>query len=243
MEEGVSGTPQLRNGWRPGGCDVGFSRHHPGCLYADGAGNQDCIRVNPDFRRLVLVLLIIGVLTIIAFGMGMPTTPCYILLATLVGPALISMGVDKVLAHLFLFYFGMLSMIAPVAMAAYTAAAISGDSFYRTGFLAWRMALPIFILPYFFVYYPGLALMGSWTRTAVFSALVGLTACSIGLTGYFKGELRYWERAILLLGGLGVIHKSVVTDIIGVIVLALFLVLKMRKPSQGRSGNEKATAT
>jgi TRAP-type uncharacterized transport system fused permease subunit len=181
----------------------------------------------------VLFLLIISMLTSIAFGMGMPTTPCYILLATLVGPALIEMGVHKVLAHLFLFYFGMLSMITPpVAMAAYTAAAISGDSFYRTGFLAWRMALPVFILPYFFVYYPGLALMGSWTGicSAVFSALVGLTACSIGLTGYFRGELRYWERTILLLGGLSVIHKSLVTDIVGVVILALFLVWKMRKP-------------
>jgi TRAP transporter 4TM/12TM fusion protein len=185
----------------------------------------------------VLVLLIISMLTSIAFGMGMPTTPCYILLATLVGPALISMGVDKVLAHLFLFYFGMLSMITPpVAMAAYTAAAISGDSFYRTGFLAWRMALPIFILPYFFVYYPGLALMGSWSAicSAVFSALVGLTACCIGLTGYFRGELRYWERGVLLLGGLSVIHKSLVTDIVGVVILALFLVWKMRKPDQAR---------
>ena len=186
----------------------------------------------------VLFLLIISMLTSIAFGMGMPTTPCYILLATLVGPALTDMGVPKLLAHLFLFYFGMLSMITPpVAMAAYTAAAIAGDSFYRTGFLAWRMALPIFIIPYFFVYYPGLALMGSWDSvlTAVFAAVVGLTACSIGLTGYFRGELHLWERTILLLGGLGLIHKGIVTDIIGIAILALFLFWKMCKPASVRN--------
>jgi TRAP transporter 4TM/12TM fusion protein len=186
----------------------------------------------------ILFLLMISMLTSIAFGMGMPTTPCYILLATLVGPALTDMGVPKLLAHLFLFYFGMLSMITPpVAMAAYTAAAIAGDSFYRTGFLAWRMALPIFIIPYFFVYYPGLTLMGSWQSIliSIFDALIGLTACSIALTGYFRGELHLWERAILLFGGLGLIHKGIVTDIIGIAILAIFLFWKMRKPAA--SGN------
>ena len=181
----------------------------------------------------VLFLLMISMVTSIAFGMGMPTTPCYILLATLVGPALTDMGVTKILAHLFLFYFGMLSMITPpVAMAAYTAAAISGGSFYRTGFLAWKMALPIFIIPYFFIYYPGFALMGSWVDilTATFKAFVGLIACTISLTGYFRGDLRIWERAVLLLGGLGLIHKSIVTDIIGVAILGLFLLWKWRKP-------------
>jgi TRAP transporter 4TM/12TM fusion protein len=193
----------------------------------------------------VLFLLIISMITSIAFGMGMPTTPCYILLATLVGPALTDMGVTKILAHLFLFYFGMLSMITPpVAMAAYTAAAISGGSFYRTGFLAWKMALPIFILPYFFVYYPGLALMGSWDDIlmASFKAFVGLIACTVSLTGYFRGELRIWERAVLLLGGLGLIHKSIWTDIIGIAILALFLIWKLRKPAPVQIAEKVVTA-
>jgi TRAP-type uncharacterized transport system fused permease subunit len=67
--------------------------------------------------------------------------------------------------------------------------------------------------------------------TAVFAAVVGLTACSIALTGYFRGELHLWERAILLLGGLGLIHKGIVTDIVGIAILALFLFWKMRKPA------------
>jgi TRAP transporter 4TM/12TM fusion protein len=190
----------------------------------------------------ILFLLMISMLTSIAFGMGMPTTPCYILLATLVGPALTDMGVIKILAHMFLFYFGMLSMVTPpVAMAAYTAAAISGDSFYRTGFLAWRMALPIFIIPYFFVYYPGLVLMGPWDSIliSIFDALVGLTACSIALTGYLRGELHLWERAILLLGGLGLIYKGLATDIIGIAILALFLFWKMRKPASVQNAKER----
>jgi TRAP transporter 4TM/12TM fusion protein len=183
--------------------------------------------------RSVFFLLVICMLTSIIFGMGMPTTPCYILLATLIGPALTEMGIPKILAHLFIFYFGMLSMITPpVAMAAYAAAAIAKASFYRTGFVAWRLALPVFIIPYFFVYYPGFALMGSWDSilSATFWASVGLVACTVGLNGYFRGELRIWERLVLTLGGLGVIHKSVITDIIGIIILALFFVLKFRKP-------------
>jgi TRAP transporter 4TM/12TM fusion protein len=192
----------------------------------------------------ILLLLFISMLTSIAFGMGMPTTPCYILLATLVGPALTDMGVTKILAHLFLFYFGMLSMVTPpVAMAAYTAAAISGDSFYRTGFLAWKMSLPVFILPYFFVHYPGLALIGSWNEILIplFKCLVGLTSCSIGLTGYFKGELRRWERAVLILGGLGLIHDSLVTDIIGIIILGLFLAWKRTGKVASKTGRPAAT--
>ncbi len=180
----------------------------------------------------VLFLLVVSMLTSILFGMGMPTTPCYIILATLVGPALTSMGMPKILAHLFLFYFGMLSMITPpVAMAAYAAAAISGGSFYRTGFLAWKMALPIFIIPYFFVYYPGLALIGSWDSilTATLTAFIGLTACTIGLTGYFRGELAIWERLFLTLGGLGVIHRNLITDILGIVIITLFILWKFRK--------------
>lgn len=181
----------------------------------------------------VLLLLIVSMLTSVVFGMGMPTTPCYILLATLVGPALTDMGVTKILAHMFLFYFGMLSMITPpVAMAAYTAAAISGGSFYKTGFLAWKMALPIFIVPFFFVYYPGFALIGSWDSIlfATFKAFIGLSACSVALTGYFRRDLPIWERLLLILGGLGLIHQSVITDIIGFIIIALFLFLEFRKP-------------
>jgi TRAP-type uncharacterized transport system fused permease subunit len=75
--------------------------------------------------------------------------------------------------------------------------------------------------------------MGSWDAilVATFKAFVGLIACTISLTGYFRGELRIWERAVLLLGGLGLIHKSLVTDIIGIAILALFLFWKMRKPA------------
>ena len=191
----------------------------------------------------VFILLIITMLTSIVFGMGMPTTPCYILLATLVGPALTSMGIPKILAHLFLFYFGMLSMITPpVAMSAYAAAAISGGSFYRTGFQAWKMGLPIFIIPYFFVYYPGFALIGSWVDilTSTFKAFVGLTACTIALAGYFRGKLRYWERLVLILGGFGLIYKGITTDIVGIAVLALFLSWKFIKPAAPRVIRPKA---
>lgn len=185
----------------------------------------------------VFVLLLISMLTSIVFGMGMPTTPAYILLATLVGPALIDMGVSKILAHLFLFYFGMLSMITPpVAMAAYAAAAISGGSFYRTGFVAWKMALPIFVIPFFFVYYPGLACIGSlWEIVmATFNATVGLSACTLALVGYCRGELRMWERAVLLAGGLGLIHQNPITDVIGIVMLIAIAFWIFRKPASAR---------
>ncbi|MEI9478532.1 MAG: TRAP transporter large permease subunit, partial [Deltaproteobacteria bacterium] len=181
----------------------------------------------------VLFLLIISMVTSIIFGMGMPTTPCYILLATLVGPALTDMGVPKLLAHLFLFYFGMLSMITPpVAMAAYAAAAISGGSFYKTGFLAWKMALPIFIIPFFFVYYPGFVLIGSWDSVllSIFKGFIGLSACCVALTGYLRRVIPIWERLLLMIGGLGLIHQSMLTDVIGIGIITFVLFLEFHKP-------------
>lgn len=204
-----------------------------GVFMLTGLGNKIASVLIQISGGSVLILLVISMLTSIIFGMGMPTTPCYIILATLIGPALTDMGIPKILAHLFLFYFGMLSMITPpVAMAAYAAAAISDGSFYKTGFLAWKMGLPIFIIPYFFVYYPGFTLMGNlWDILfSIFCASLGLSASTIAINGFLREDLHLWERAILLLGGLGLIHKSLITDLLGIFILSMFIFWKFRRP-------------
>ena len=176
----------------------------------------------------LLVLLILSMVASIIFGMGVTTTVCYIILATLVAPALIQLGVIPIVGPLFIFYFGMLSMLTPpVAMAVYTASAIANTEPNKTGFLTWKMALPIFSIPYFFIYEPGLALIGNplsimWT---LLTSLIGISSISAGLVGYIKSPLSPYYRVLLMAGGFCLVHGSILTDSIGFILLAVVVLV------------------
>jgi len=176
----------------------------------------------------LLVLLVLSMVASIIFGMGVTTTVCYIILATLVAPALIQMGVIPIIAHLFILYFGMLSMITPpVAMAVFTASALANTDPNKTGFLTWKMALPVFCIPYFFVYDPGLALIGSpstiiWT---VLSSLIGVSSISAGLVGYLLNSLSIFYRISLIVSGFFLVHGGVLTDSIGILLLFVTLLI------------------
>ncbi|MDV7402070.1 TRAP transporter large permease subunit, partial [Arthrospira platensis SPKY1] len=96
-------------------------------------------------------------------GIGMPTPVTYIILAIMVAPAIVALGVDPLAAHLFIFFAGMMSMVTPpVGLAAYAASAIAGSDFWKTGLWAALLALPAYLLPYAFVLNNGLLLMGDW---------------------------------------------------------------------------------
>ena len=176
----------------------------------------------------LLVLLVLSMVASIIFGMGVTTTVCYIILATLVAPALIQLGVIPIVGHLFIFYFGMLSMITPpVAMAVFAASALANTNPTKAGFFTWKMALPIFFIPYFFVYDPGLALIGSpltiiWT---VLSSLIGISSISVGLVGYLRSSLSIYYRILLVVGGFCLIHGGILTDCIGVSLLFVTLLI------------------
>ncbi|MFH1487660.1 MAG: TRAP transporter fused permease subunit [Pseudomonadota bacterium] len=180
----------------------------------------------------LLVLLLLSMVASIIFGMGVTTTVCYIILATLVAPSIIQMGVEPILAHLFIFYFGMLSMITPpVAMAVYAASAIANSDPNKTGFYTWKMAIPIFFIPYFFVYSPGMALIGKplsilWTLC---TSLVGVSAISSGLVGYLKGPLKIPYRILMILGGFMLFHGDTMTDAIGFLLLIGTVFLSSRR--------------
>ena len=109
--------------------------------------------------------LIFIMLASLVLGMGMPTLVCYILLAVTTAPPLIQMGVPPMAAHLFIFYFGMLSMVTPpVGMAFYAGAALAGADTMKTGWTAWKIALAGFLLPFMFVYNPSLIWVGECER-------------------------------------------------------------------------------
>ena len=156
-------------------------------------------------NNLILGLMLLMVSTII-LGMGLPSSVCYLLMATLVGPILRDLGLVPLAAHLFIFYFGMMSMVTPpVALAAYTAAAIADAGIMKTAFAAFRFALVGFALPYAFVLRPELLLLSPDGGSAGFFAIAGgvlITAIGIvplaaSVSGYWFGPLNLWQRGVL----------------------------------------------
>lgn len=159
------------------------------------------------------LLLALGALMVssIVLGMGLPSAVCYLLLATLVGPVLGDLGVVPLAAHLFIFYFGMMSMVTPpVALAAYTAASISGSGILRTSFAAFRFALVGFTLPFLFVLRPQLLMLAPGGGTAPWLEIVGATLVAAagllpfaaGIAGYLFSPLGPVARAALFLSSL-----------------------------------------
>ena len=112
--------------------------------------------------------LLLAMVTSLILGMGMPTTPAYLVEVALVIPALISMGIPVIIAHLFAFYFACISLITPpVAITAYAAAAIAGADVWKTGWKAFQLGIAAYIVPYMFVFNPGLLLIGPTSEVVV----------------------------------------------------------------------------
>lgn len=172
---------------------------------------------------LILLLLITMVVSVI-LGMGLPTSAVYVILAILVAPAMIEVGVNPLAAHMFIFYFGVLANVTPpVAIAAYAGAGIAGADPTKTGIIAFRLALAGFILPFMWVYEPALLMQGEPSRIimACISGVVGILALSAALQSYLFGrQATWWERLLLGAGALCLIKPGWVTDLIGVGLLA-----------------------
>lgn len=140
----------------------------------------------------VILLLLISAVICTILGMGMPTSGVYVLLAALVAPSLVEAGVVPIAAHLFILYFGMMSMITPpVALAAFAAAAISKADALATGVAAMRVGWAAFILPFIFVQSPALLMQGSWAVIAITTGLsaVGVTAITVGIVGFMGDRI------------------------------------------------------
>lgn len=168
------------------------------------------------------ILLVLTMITSIVLGMGLPTAPAYILLATLVGPALTNMGIPLLAAHMFIFYFGVVSAITPpVALAAYAASGISGAKPNETGFKACWIGLVTFIIPYMFIYEPALVGMGSWTRIgfAILMSAIGVFALSVAITGYWLKPCTRLERLFFGCGAVLTLHPESLSSIVGMALL------------------------
>jgi TRAP transporter 4TM/12TM fusion protein len=184
----------------------------------------------------LIVLLLITALTAIVFGMGMPTTAVYVLMATLIAPALVAAGIEPLGAHLFVLYYGVLSMITPpVCLASFTAAAMAGAPFMRTGWQSLRFGLVAFIVPFMFVASPALLLQaGDWSQSAwaLLTGLVGCVVFAAAVEGYLFGILNWALRAVAAVAGIMLIipeggpkifFSGVPTDRIGIALTALIV--------------------
>ncbi len=176
-------------------------------------------------KDTLLAALILTMIAGIVLGMGMPTTPAYIIMTALLVPAIIKLGVAAPAAHMFAFYFAVLSAITPpVALAVYAAAGIAKADLWASGWAAVKVGAAGFLVPFMFIYEPALLMMGSWPAIvqAFVTASIGIILFAGGLHGYFVTAANLWQRAALIAAGLLLIDPGLTTDIIGAaIALAL----------------------
>jgi TRAP-type uncharacterized transport system fused permease subunit len=186
-------------------------------------------------------LLILAILTAIAstiLGMGMPVTPCYILLATTAAPAMVQLGVSPLLAHLFVYYFGTFSFLTPpVCLAVYVAASIAEAPVIKTGYQSMKLAIAGYLVPFFFLYKPGLALLGSPFQAAlsVIEGIVATIVIAIAVEGYFIRSMNWFERPALLIAGLCLFAPGWKTDIVAIVIAALVFYFHWARFRQAKS--------
>jgi TRAP transporter 4TM/12TM fusion protein len=182
-------------------------------------------------NSLVLALVLTAMAGIV-LGMGMPTTPAYIVMVSLLVPAIIKLGAVTPAAHMFAFYFAILSAITPpVALAVFAAAGLAKCDMWQAGWEAVRIAAPTYIVPFMFVYEPSLLLIGDWftSLTSFASASIGVMCFAAALQGYLWREAPLWERVFLLAAAVLLIKPGYITDAVGLALLAVVVVSQRAK--------------
>jgi TRAP-type uncharacterized transport system fused permease subunit len=197
----------------------------------------------------IVWLALLVALICIVLGMGLPATAVYILLATLIAPAMVQLGVSAMAAHLFVFYFGHMSLITPpVALAAFAAAAIAGSNPTKTGFEAIRLGIVAYLVPFAFLFSPTLLMSGEPMQIAIdfTSAVFGTFVLSVAVTGYLRGLLAWHWRIYAFMTGVLLFTPSSnevwlfhwFATATGVVLAVPFLVWRfMRLPSRAEHAN------
>jgi TRAP transporter 4TM/12TM fusion protein len=189
-------------------------------------------------QNSLIPALVLTMVAGIILGMGLPTTPAYIIQVALLVPALVKLGIVLQAAHLFVFYFAILSAITPpVALAVYAACGLSRSNLWQTGWAAVKLGATGYIVPFMFAFAPALLLIGEPWRVglAIASALVGVTMLAGSLHSfYFIGPASRWQRAVLFAGAICLINPGWITDLAGAAALALVLAAQWRARAEPR---------
>ncbi len=195
-----------------------------GVVAMTGLGSTLITLIVPIAEKSLLLALFLTMLCCIVLGMGVPTTANYVIMATITAPILMNMGVEILAAHMFVFYFGIVADITPpVALAAYAGSAIAKSNPLKTGFTASKLAIGAFIIPYIFALNPSMLFINAvWYDVilTVVSSLVGMFGVSVGLQGYAFGKVPVVLRIVAAIGGLLLIIPGIVTDVIGLVLVA-----------------------
>ena len=196
---------------------------------------QFVVHLSKDMLLLALMLTMIAG---IVLGMGMPTTPAYIIMTALLVPAIIKLGVIVPAAHMFAFYFAILSAITPpVALAVFAACGIAKSDLWATGWAAVKIGAAGFIVPFMFVYEPALLMIGDWPTivSSCVTAVIGVVLFAGGLHGYLITAANYWQRALLVVGGLLLIEPGTKSDIIGAVIAGVVIASQVMARRAARS--------
>jgi TRAP-type uncharacterized transport system fused permease subunit len=179
-------------------------------------------------------------LAALVLGTGLPTTPSYILLTALLIPAILKLGVIEPAAHMFAFYYAILSAITPpVALAVFAAAGLAKADMWDSGWAAMKIGAAGFIIPFMFVYQPALLMIGDWPTIILSSitAFCGIALFAGGLHGYFVTAANYWQRAVLVAAGMCLVFPGVWTDLAGAALAAIVIVSQV---TERRAANAKS---
>ena len=179
----------------------------------------------------IIIALFLTMLTCIVLGMGVPTTANYCIMAATCAPILIKMGVPDLAAHFFVFYFGIVAdLTPPVALAAYAGAAIAQANPMKTAFTATKLAIGAFIVPYVFALNPAMLFIDTTVWEVILicvTSCVGIFGVSASLEGYFLHNMSWYERILSAIGGLLLIYPGLVTDLVGLGLIAVVLVAQL----------------
>jgi TRAP transporter 4TM/12TM fusion protein len=191
-------------------------------------------------QDVLILALVLTAMAGIVLGMGMPTTPAYIIMVALMVPALVKLGVIVPAAHMFAFYFAILSAITPpVALAVFAASGLAKSDLWSTGWAAVKIGAAGFVVPFMFVYEPALLMIGDWPWIIwrMIVSCIGIGMLAGGLHGYLLRWMPTWQRIVAVIAALSLVAPDIYADIIGVGLAAGLLGL------QHFSGSETASTS
>lgn len=215
-----------------------------GVVSLTGLGSTLSGAIFDAFSSNLFGALVASMVISLILGMGLPATAVYLIVATLIAPSLINMGILPLAAHMFVFYFGIISTITPpVALTAYAAAAVGGGDANKVGMIAFKLAFAAYVIPFIFVYSPSLLLVGPlWESLLRFLlSVVAVYMTSLSFIGYLGGTMSNFMRLLSGLAGMLLLIPYLVFDLAGLVLAAGVVFVQLRNVSLSRTTSSKGT--
>ena len=196
-------------------------------------------------QSTLIVALLLTMIAGIVVGMGIPTTPAYIIMTSLLVPAIVKLGVIEPAAHMFAFYFAILSAITPpVALAVFAASGLAKSDLWLSCMAAVRIGAAGFIVPFMFVYEPALLMIGTWPDIiwAFITSTIGCVLLGAGLHGYLIARSTLWQSVLLVIAALCLVKPGIYTDIAGAVLTAIVVAVQFASRRSERNMTPASSA-